>query len=57
MINNTYGSNRGLESQIIKLKEDNGLDPGRTITESTEEEKIVPDVDDPQDKKVVNYKK
>ncbi len=57
LINNTYGSNRGLENQIIKLKDDHGLNPGRTITESTEEEKIVTDVDDPQDKKVVNYKK
>ena len=46
-----------LENQIIKLKDEHGLNPGRTITESTEEEKIVTDVDDPQDKKVVNYKK
>lgn len=57
LITNTYGSNRGLENQIIKLKDDHGINPGRTITDSTEEDKIVTDLDDPENKKVVNYKK
>ena len=57
IINNTYGSKRGLENLIKKLKDDHGLNPATTITQSTEAEKSVGDIDDPEEKKVVNYKK
>ena len=57
IINNTYGSKKGLENLIKKLKDDHGLNPATTITQSTEAEKSVGDIDDPEEKKVVNYKK
>jgi DNA recombination protein RmuC len=57
LINNTYGSKRGLESLIKKLKDDNGLNPGSNIVESSEQDKVIGDIDDPEEKKVVNYKK
>ena len=56
LINNTYGSKKGLENLIKKLKDDHGLNPGNTIVESTEADKVVGDIDDPEEKKVVNYK-
>jgi DNA recombination protein RmuC len=55
VINNTYGSNRGLESLILKLKDDHGLEV-EGIKPSTPEEKIVKSLEDPENKKVVNYK-
>ena len=57
LINNVYGSKKGLENLIKKLKDDHGLNPGSTIVESTEADKVVGDIDDPEEKKVVNYKK
>ena len=57
LINNTFGSKRGLENLIKKLKDDHGLNPGNTIVQSTEADKSVGDIDDPEEKKVVNYKK
>ena len=56
LINNTYGSSRGLESKIKKLKDDHGLSPGQSIKESTDDEKIIMELDDPEEKKVINYK-
>ena len=56
VINNTYGSNRGLENLILKLKDDHGLEV-KKIKPSTPEEKIVKSLEDPENKKVVNYKK
>ena len=57
LINNTYGSKKGLENLIKKLKDDHGLNPGTTIAQSTEADKSVGDIDDPEEKKIVNYKK
>ncbi len=57
LINNTYGSKKGLENIIKKLKDEHGLNPSNTIVKSTEADKSIGDIDDPEEKKVVNYKK
>ena len=50
------GTLSGIHGTIKKLKDDNGLNPGSNIVESSEEDKVIGDINDPEEKKVVNYK-
>lgn len=50
LMNNTYGSKKGLESQVENLRENNGLNPAGTLYKSTEDDKIIGDLDDPDQK-------
>tara|TARA_B100000686_G_C15917140_1_gene537748 strand:- start:91 stop:537 length:447 start_codon:yes stop_codon:yes gene_type:complete len=52
LINNTYVKKGGLENLIVKLKDDHGLE-GETLHKTTEDEKIVPDIEDQEEKKSV----
>ena len=52
LINSTYGKKSGLENLIVKLKDDHGLEGGSKLHSTTEDEKIVPDLEDAEDKKI-----
>ena len=48
LVKKSWGS-QGLEKQINKLKEEHGVIPGKQIPEITDEQTVIPDVDDLQD--------
>ena len=54
LINSTYGKKSGLESLIVKLKDDHGLEGGSKLHSTTEDEKIIPDLEDAEEKKIKN---
>ena len=53
LINNTYVKKSGLENLIVKLKDEHGLE-GQSLHKTTEDEKVVPGIEDSEEKKVVN---
>ena len=56
VVHSTYGSNQGLEYKIKNLKEVGRLNT-RKLAESDENDKKLDFIQDPEEKKVVNYKK
>ncbi len=59
VIHTSYGSSQGLESKVKKLRDEHGLNNTRELHESTENEKKLDYIRDPEqeEKKVINYKK
>ena len=49
LINSTYGKKSGLENLIIKLKDDHGLEGGSKLHSTTEDEKVVPGIEDAEE--------
>ena len=56
VVHSTYGSNQGLEYKIRNLKDVGRLNT-RKLAESDENDKKLDFIQDPEEKKVVNYKK
>ena len=56
VVHSTYGSNQGLEYKIRNLKDVGRLNT-RKLAESDENDKKLDYIQDPEEKKVVNYKK
>ena len=56
VVHSTYGSNQGLEYKIKNLKDVGRLNT-RKLAESDENDKKLDYIQDPEEKKVVNYKK
>ena len=56
VVHSTFGSNQGLESKIKALKDVGRLNT-RKLAESDENDKKLDFIQDPEEKKVVNYKK
>lgn len=56
VIHSAFGSEQGLESKIKKLKNEHGLNT-RDLKVSNENDKNLDYISDPEEKKVINYKK
>ena len=55
VVHTSYGSSQGLESKIIKLKDDHGLNTGQ-IGKTEEKDKMITFVEDPEELKKSNFK-